>query len=126
MKMTITEGKGFQITFDNGILVSVQFGCGNYCENYYKHLEPDWFYGKERQERMWSSKDAEIAVWDTKKNDKWITDDIFKLAGLGGIGCDDVAANVNTEQLVKVLRTASRWHKWRKVKNFLLKYKIIR
>lgn len=66
MKFAITEGKGFQITFDNGILVSVQFGSGNYCENYFKYLEPNWFYGKERQERIWSSKDAEIAVWDTK------------------------------------------------------------
>jgi hypothetical protein len=26
--------KGFHITFDNGYTVSVQFGAGNYCDNY--------------------------------------------------------------------------------------------
>ncbi len=26
-------GRGFHVTFDNGITVSVQFGGGNYCDN---------------------------------------------------------------------------------------------
>jgi len=30
----ITEGKGFGITFPNGYCVSVQWGPGNYCDNY--------------------------------------------------------------------------------------------
>jgi hypothetical protein len=30
---SITDNKGFQITFENGYSVSVQFGPGNYCEN---------------------------------------------------------------------------------------------
>lgn len=30
----ICEGKGFHITFANGFTVSVQFGPGNYCDNY--------------------------------------------------------------------------------------------
>lgn len=30
----ITDGKGFQVTFENGYTVSVQFGWGNYCDNY--------------------------------------------------------------------------------------------
>jgi len=30
----ITDKKGFSITFDNGYRVSVQFGAGNYCDNY--------------------------------------------------------------------------------------------
>ena len=82
MKFAITDGKGFQITFDNGILVSVQFGSTNYCENYYKHFLKERRYGNEREERFWYSKDAEIAVWDTNANAKWITSDILKLAGL--------------------------------------------
>ena len=28
------DQKGFHITFDNGYTVSVQFGAGNYCDNY--------------------------------------------------------------------------------------------
>ena len=31
-KLSITNGKGFAITCDNGVLVSVQFGTGNYCD----------------------------------------------------------------------------------------------
>ena len=30
----INDNKGFQITFDNGYTVSVQFGPGNYSSNY--------------------------------------------------------------------------------------------
>ena len=36
---SITDGKGFQLTFPNGYTVSVQFGWGNYTENYCK---PEW------------------------------------------------------------------------------------
>lgn len=41
---------GFQMTFDNGNTISVQFGCGNYCVN--KHISRD------------NSTDAEIAIWN--------------------------------------------------------------
>ena len=27
-----TLNKGFQLTFENGLTISVQFGSGNYCE----------------------------------------------------------------------------------------------
>lgn len=30
----ITGGKGFHMTFDNGWTASVQWGFGNYCDNY--------------------------------------------------------------------------------------------
>ena len=35
----ITGGKGFQITFANNYTVSVQFGWGNYCDNYDNEYE---------------------------------------------------------------------------------------
>ena len=47
----ITDGKGFHLTFANGWTVSVQFGYGNYCENYNKKNADE-------------SKNAEIAAWD--------------------------------------------------------------
>ena len=34
MKFTITNGKGFYFGFENGWGVSVQFGPGNYADNY--------------------------------------------------------------------------------------------
>jgi hypothetical protein len=30
----VTRGRGFQIRFENGYMISVQFGPGNYCDNY--------------------------------------------------------------------------------------------
>jgi hypothetical protein len=52
----ITAHKGFQITFANGYTVSVQFGAGNYCDNY-----NDGFYQAAKEHRYESS-DAEVAV----------------------------------------------------------------
>lgn len=49
----ITDGKGFQMTFANGWMVSVQFAEYNYCSN--------------RDEgKRGKSPDAEIAAWNEK------------------------------------------------------------
>ncbi len=54
----ITGKKGFHITFDNGWTVSVQFGPGNYCDNY------DLRVGDEDEEAgKRGSRTAECAVW---------------------------------------------------------------
>ena len=54
----ITQRHGFHITFENGWTVSVQFGPGNYCDNYYRRIgEEDEICGKE------GSSTAECAVW---------------------------------------------------------------
>lgn len=37
----ITAGKGFHVTFENGITVSVQWGPGNYCDNYDERIDHD-------------------------------------------------------------------------------------
>ena len=50
------NGKGFQITFSNGNLVSVQFGVGNYCEN-----EDCGTFDLEKNTP--TCRDAEIAAW---------------------------------------------------------------
>ena len=62
----ITRGTGFQMTFENGWTISVQFGYGNYCDNY-RH--PDGFdFGKNKD--IVQSYDAEIAIWN---NGTWYT-----------------------------------------------------
>ena len=53
----ITDGKGFHITFENGYTVSVQFGPGNYCDNYGEDFSNVELCGKR------GSKTAECAVW---------------------------------------------------------------
>ena len=51
------SNKGFHMTFNNGWTVSVQFGGGNYCDNY------DFPIGKEREQRGMTSSNAEVAYW---------------------------------------------------------------
>lgn len=54
----ITGGKGFHITFENGWTVSVQFGPGNYCDNYDRSIsDENEICGRE------GSATAECAVW---------------------------------------------------------------
>jgi hypothetical protein len=59
----ITDGKGFHITFENGWTVSVQWGSGNYCDNYSRPYSENTLCGAE------GSQTAEIAAWDA--NGKW-------------------------------------------------------
>ncbi len=54
---SITGEKGFHITFENGFTVSVQFGPGDYCDNYDRDWEETAKCGEE------GSFTAECAVW---------------------------------------------------------------
>lgn len=57
----ITHGKGFRIKFENGWAVSVQFGPGNYCDNYDREIgKEEAACGKE------GSRTAEVAVINPK------------------------------------------------------------
>ena len=55
-----TNNKGFQMTFENGWTISVQFGYGNYCDNH--HHPEGWNFSKKQE--VTESSDAEIAIWD--------------------------------------------------------------
>ena len=56
----ITGGKGFHVTFKNGWTISVQFGPGNYCDNY--DLDYMSFYNRKSGADL-ESTTAEIAYW---------------------------------------------------------------
>jgi len=60
-----TGNKGFQMVFENGWTISVQFGYGNYCDN---NHHPEGFDFAKKTEIVKSS-DAEIAIWD--KDGEW-------------------------------------------------------
>lgn len=55
----ITHKTGFQMTFENGVTVSVQFGPGNYCCRR-ANKDSDWDAPKNTS--RWESKDAEVAI----------------------------------------------------------------
>lgn len=59
----ITQGKGFHITFDNGWTASVQWGSGNYCENFDLDAR-----SADANAGAKGSKTAEIAAWDKDGN----------------------------------------------------------
>ncbi len=63
-KLKITHNKGFHITFENGWTVSVQFGVGNYCENYNNDVKEFREIGKVG----YASDTAEIWAWDLDTN----------------------------------------------------------
>lgn len=53
-----TMRKGFQMTFPNGLTVSVQWGAGNYCDNYFSE---DYTFSKDAE-----SDTAEVAVLNSQ------------------------------------------------------------
>ena len=64
-KFKSTSNKGFQMTFENGWTISVQFGFMNYCDN---KNHPDGHQFAQKSDLV-ESGDAEIAIWDS--NGEW-------------------------------------------------------
>lgn len=74
--LSITDGRGFQMTFSNGWTVSVQFGTMNYCANR-SFGSTDKEINPQREEHIWNCENAEIAAWD--KDNNWfpfVTDNV--------------------------------------------------
>ena len=57
---TITYGRGFHLTFSNGITVSVQWGAASYSDNYHDEIDEHPMSCK-----RYCSSLAEVAVWDS-------------------------------------------------------------
>ena len=89
----ICDNKGFHITFSNKVTVSVQFGPGNYCENY------DESFNNQRVGGTKSS-DAEIGIW--KEGGEWITKEYPEFDA-------DVVGNITPDTLLKVLNWAKKY-----------------
>jgi len=87
-KFTSCLNKGFQMTFDNGFRISVQWGIGNYCE-----VKDKGMWGDEQKEDYWESVSAEIAVFGKDNN----------MLNLRGGGFDQVAGWLNTDMVAKVI-----------------------
>lgn len=90
-KFKSTERKGFQITFENGLTVSVQWGAGNYCDNRYN---PNFSRTKDA-----ACENAEVAVWC---NERWLNANSF-LSEEDADWCDDVVGWLTPEQVVDLL-----------------------
>jgi len=88
----INENKGFKMTFENGWTISVQFGYGNYCQNYH---HPNGFNFGKNQELV-TSTNAEIAIWD--KDGKWYN-----------FGSDTVKGYCSVNEVAKWIERVSKF-----------------
>ena len=55
-----SNNKGFHMTFENGVTISVQWGPGNYSDNYDEDFRP-------RERRNVDSSTAEMGIWDQQR-----------------------------------------------------------
>ena len=90
---SIHFNKGFHITFPNDVTVSVQFGGGNYCENYDVPIDSSITEGME-------AADAEIAVWD--KDGTW-----YVVPDADG----EVLGYQSAQDVLEILKWASELHR---------------
>ncbi len=75
-EMFVQIASGFRMKFENGNTISVQFGCGNYCDN--------------KRESQDNCKNAEIAIWHENGTDYWFDNEPNKIA-IGWQTADEVA-----------------------------------
>ena len=86
-KFVATRNKGFQMTFENGFRISVQWGVGNYCQR-----KDDGDFDESMKTEFWESNSAEIAVFN--KDREFITITNYP---------DVVAGWFNTDKVAKVI-----------------------
>lgn len=91
-KFNSTSNKGFHMTFANGITASVQWGAGNYCDNYFSK---DFSFSKEA-----SSNTAEVAAWN--ENNEWVTNKFCDT-------CDDVAGYLSPDEVLQFLNSCANY-----------------
>ena len=98
-KFVATNNKGFQITFENGFRISVQWGVGNYCQR-----KEDGEYGESMKTEFWESNSAEIAVFG--KDGEFINISGYELENEDGTvkKVNDVVAGwLSTDKVAKVI-----------------------
>ena len=88
-----TMRKGFHMTFENGLTVSVQWGAGNYCDNHFPN-DMDFTFSKDAE-----SNTAEIAVFG--EDGEFINPQTFFLYEISTDG--EVAGWLDPSQVVDLL-----------------------
>lgn len=90
-----TMRKGFQMTFENGLTISVQWGAGNYCQNQH-NFDHDNPFGHDMK-----SKNAEIAIFDER--DEFIDPRLFIDCSTDG----QVAGWLSAEEVAELIYKVS-------------------
>jgi hypothetical protein len=98
----INSHKGTQITFANGITVSVQWGPGNYCE--VGDFMADGWDAPSRSD-YWESPDAEIALFVAGARD-WVTKEAHAALNNGEECSDDVIGRITPDEVARYISWA--------------------
>lgn len=98
--ITITENKGFELTFDNGLTVSCQIGNTNKCNNFNLNKMP----GCEMSQDITKCSNCEVTILN--RSNRPITDKIFEEMGLGSV-IGDAAVYVHTMTVAKIISYVS-------------------
>lgn len=96
-----TVNRGFQMEFDNGVEISVQWGYGNYCAA--KDAKKQ--YAEELREEIHESKTAEVSIF---KGDRNITLEFAKLHNLNSDGYGAIGW-LNPEQILDAMNWAKNY-----------------
>ena len=91
----IIRNRNFQVTFENGVTVSVFIGAGSYSSNHNRD------FLTEREAEQTESSDAELAAWN--KEGSWITTDLVPDAE------DDVIGYLSPAQVLDFMNKAANY-----------------
>jgi hypothetical protein len=107
-KFCTNSNKGFTMRFDNEMVISVQWGTGNYCErrSFSTEIMP------EMKQRTVESITAEIAIWD--KDGTWFS-----------FGSDTVKGWVDANEVAKWIYLTSSAIDLQHLKNMATNWKMI-
>jgi hypothetical protein len=87
-KFLSCQNKGFQLTFENGWTVSVQWGPGNYCDR--QSYGATFDAPLKGETGLWDSNSAEVAAWNSEG--EWLPFEYDTVKGW--LSTDEVAAFV--------------------------------
>lgn len=92
----ITMHKGFHMTFENGVTVSVQWGSGNHCEN-----KNDNYDAAKNAKSSYDCLTAEVAAWT--RDGEWILPQLIDLE------YDTVIGYQTTEDVLRIMELAKNY-----------------
>lgn len=98
----ITSHKGTQFTFQNGVVISIQWGPGNYCS--LSDIREGGWDAPTRAD-FWESPDAEVALFVAGTRE-WLTKEAYAALNNGEEAGDDVLPRVSPDEVARYIAWA--------------------
>ena len=111
----LTDGRGFHLTFSNGVVLSTQFGTKNYCDNYDYPATPIPYSHKAHLENilnMPGSSNAEIRILSA---DKVLTNTMLREFKRSFDPDDNVIGNVTFDEWIDIVNWCNNYKPTKKI-----------